>query len=109
MQKSATTTDQTEHRAAVAARRITITVHAGGAKPVSVELDECEAAALARLCEKFTHSGAADYLYPHVDPKIRNSQAYHMVHATARLSDALSEADIRGWPWIEVGADAGDV
>ena len=74
---------------------------------ITVELTPNEAAALARLCEKFAHSDAKDYLYAHLSTELRSDQAYDMVHATARVSEALSDADVRGWPWIETGNAAG--
>lgn len=75
---------------------------------ITVELPPNHAAALKRLCEKFTHSDAARYLYPHVAREIRSDQAYDMVHATARLEKALEEAGVSGFPWIEAGqAEAG--
>ena len=68
---------------------------------ITVELDPDEAAALARMCEKFTHSDATAYLYPHLPKDIRNTQAYQMVHATARVYAALADAGVRGWPWVD--------
>jgi hypothetical protein len=83
---------------------ITITVEGRTADPAVTILEPHQAAALARLCEKFGHSAARPYLYPHVAADIRDDQAYHMVHATSLLSDALTLAGVRGWPWIETGA-----
>lgn len=71
---------------------------------ITIELSPIEAAALARLCDKFTHSDAKAYLYPHVAKEIRDEQAYQMVHATTAVFKALSDADVRGWPWVETGS-----
>jgi hypothetical protein len=70
---------------------------------ITVELDLNEAAALARLCDKFGHSDAAAYLYPHLSKDLRSDQAYQMVHATAVVAKALADADVGGWPWVETG------
>ena len=70
---------------------------------VTLELEPNDAAALARLCEKFTHSDAAAYLYPHIAAAIRDDQAYQMVHATAVVAKALEDAGVRGWPWVDTG------
>ncbi len=71
---------------------------------ITLELEPDVAAALARLADKFTHSDAAQYLYPHVAADIRKAQAYHMVHAMAAIEKALLQADVRGWPWVETGS-----
>jgi hypothetical protein len=70
---------------------------------ITLELEPNHAAALARLCEKFTHSDAQAYLYGHLSKEIRSDQAYDMVHATAVVSKALEDANVRGWPWVETG------
>ena len=70
---------------------------------LTVELKPQEAAALARLCDKFTHSHAAQFLYPHVDANIRRDQADHMADATGVLEKALGKAGVNAWPWIECG------
>lgn len=74
---------------------------------ITIELAPEEAAALCRLCDKFTHSDAAAYLYPHIAAAIRDDQAYQMVHATTVVHKALLEAQVRAWPWIDTGL-AGD-
>jgi hypothetical protein len=71
---------------------------------ITLELSPNEAAALARLCDKFAHSDAKAFLYPHVPKEIRDGQAYDMVHATTAVFKALSDAGARGWPWIETGS-----
>lgn len=70
---------------------------------IRIELEPCQAAALARLCRKFSHDDAARYLYPHVPKDLRLTQAYDMVHATGAIEAALSQAGVTGWPWIETG------
>ena len=74
---------------------------------IILELDPDEAAALARLCDKFNWSHADRYLYGHVSKEVRSEQAYQMVHALAAVEKALLEAGVGGWPWLETGsADA---
>ena len=68
-----------------------------------VELTANEAAALARLCSKFVFTDAAAYLYPHVPKSVREEQAEQMVRATSAVAEALSDAGVHGWPWIETG------
>jgi hypothetical protein len=70
---------------------------------IELELEPHEAAALVRLCDKFAHSDASAYLYPHVSAAIREAQGYAMVHATNRVFRALTQAGVSGWPWIETG------
>lgn len=70
---------------------------------ITIELEPNDAAALARLCEKFAHSDAAAYLYPHIAAAIRDDQAYQMLHATAVVAEALEDAGVRGWPWVDTG------
>ena len=71
---------------------------------ITVELEPHEAAALARLCEKFSHDHADRYLYGHVDVNTRREQRDHMVGATCVVEKALLKAGVRGWPWVECGA-----
>lgn len=75
-------------------------------KPVrlTLELEADQAAALHQLCRKIGHTDALQYLYPHVNREIRSDQAYDMVHACARLEQALQEAGVNYWPWIETGS-----
>ncbi len=70
---------------------------------ITLTLEPEEAAALARLCEKFSHSDAKTYLYGHLEKAIREEQAYQMLYATSRISDALAKEGVRSWPWIETG------
>jgi hypothetical protein len=70
---------------------------------ITLKLEPVHAAALARLCEKFTYEHAAAYLYPHIAAAIRDDQAYQMVGATAVVSKALEDAGVRGFPWIDTG------
>lgn len=70
---------------------------------ITVELDPEEAAALARLCEKFHHFHADQFLYPHVDEAIRRLQRDHMLGATCVVEKALLKVGVRGWPWVESG------
>lgn len=71
---------------------------------ITVELEPNEAAALARLCEKFHWEDANQYLYAHVSRDIRDAQSYQMVHALAEVAKALLAAEVRGWPWVETGS-----
>jgi hypothetical protein len=70
---------------------------------ITVELEPHEAAALFRLCDKFAHSDAKQYLYPHSPKQLRDDQAYHMVHATSHVHTALTRAGVSAWPWVETG------
>lgn len=67
---------------------------------VTIELEPAQAAALLRLCNKITHSDALAYLYPHIQLGRRNDQAYDMMHATAKVAEALTDADVSEFPWI---------
>lgn len=69
---------------------------------ISVTLEPEHAAALFRLCDKFSHTDARQYLYPHLPRDIRDQQAYQMVIAADRLHRALRDAGVESaWPWIE--------
>lgn len=70
---------------------------------VTVELEPEQAAALLRLCNKITHSDGLAYLYPHIPLGRRNDQAYDMMHGTAKLAEALCDANVSEFPWIETG------
>lgn len=70
---------------------------------ITAELKAEQAAALARLCEKFAHGDGKVYLYPHVPAEIQEEQCYQMVHATAAVYEALREAGASTWPWIDTG------
>ena len=68
---------------------------------VELELADEELAGLKRFAEKVTHEQAMSVLYPHVKREVRDDQAYAIVHAFAKLDEALS--NVRSWPWIETG------
>ena len=71
---------------------------------VTVELTPNQAAALLRLCDKFAHCDASQYLYPHVSAAIREEQAYDMCHALTKIEKVLADTHARSWPWIETGS-----
>lgn len=73
-------------------------------KRITIEVTDEQAAALLRLCDKFTHAQALVYLYPHLPLSLRNEQAYTMVGASAKVAEALCDAGVSSWPWIEVGS-----
>ena len=75
-----------------------------GTVSITVELPPDQAAALARICDKFCWSDADQYLYPHVAKDIRHEQSYQMMHALVRLEKALVQAGVRAWPWVETGS-----
>ena len=70
---------------------------------ITVELEPEQAAALLRLCNKITHSDGLAYLYPHIPLGRRNDQAYDMMHATTKVAEALCDARVSEFPWIETG------
>ena len=70
---------------------------------ITVDLTESQACALARLCEKLSHGDCAETLYGHVPRQQRIDQAYTMLEATAAVLQALTQAGVRSWPWIETG------
>jgi hypothetical protein len=70
---------------------------------LQIELTENQAAALRRLCDKFGHSEAKAFLYPHLPADLRRDQAYDMVHAVSKIDTALTEKRISAWPWIDSG------
>lgn len=70
---------------------------------ITVELEDEEAAALARLADKFGHSDGQPFLYPHVDKDVRSEQCYQMVHALTKVQKELADAGATSWPWIETG------
>lgn len=74
---------------------------------ITVELDDGQAAALHRLCDKIGHSHAMAYLYPHVSQDVRSEQASQMVSACSALQVALEDQNVRHWPWIETGRAPG--
>lgn len=77
---------------------------------LTVELDADQAAALFRLCDKFSHSDAQQYLYPHLPKDLRSEQASQMMSATYRVLAALKDAGIESaWPWIDTGITDADV
>jgi malic enzyme len=71
---------------------------------ITAELTAEQAAALARLCDKFAHEDGKSYLFPHISADVREEQCYQMVHATAVVYKALREAGVSTWPWIDTGA-----
>lgn len=71
---------------------------------IRFEIDPVQAAALKRFAEKVTHADAQKVLYPHVSRAVRSDQAYQMIAAFSRLDEALTDAGVRSWPWIETGS-----
>ncbi len=70
---------------------------------LTVELTPEQAAGLARLAEKTGFDQAMAVLYPHVSTDIRNEQTRTILMALHHVSNALANADVRGWPWVETG------
>lgn len=70
---------------------------------ITVELEPNHAAALKQLCRKLGHTDALQFLQPHVAREIRSDQAYDMVHGCAVLEQALEQAEVSHWPWIDTG------
>jgi hypothetical protein len=71
---------------------------------IKIELTANQAAALRRLCDKFGHSDAKQFLYPHLPAELRSDQAYDMVHAVSKIESALADKRISAWPWIDSGS-----
>jgi len=71
---------------------------------LKVDLTANQAAALMRLCDKFGHSDAKQFLYAHLPREIQSNQAYDMVHALGAIETALKDRDVSAWPWIESGS-----
>jgi hypothetical protein len=71
---------------------------------ITIELDANSAAALLRLADKFSHSDAQRYLYPHISRNIREEQCYHMVYALSACERALKEQRVSSFPWIDSGS-----
>lgn len=68
---------------------------------ITVKLDQVQAPALYRLCDKISHSDALAYLYPHLPAETREAQAYDMVYAAERVRKALRDKDVTAFPWID--------
>lgn len=69
-----------------------------------VELTSNQAAAVFRLCDKFSHSDAKAFLYPHIGAGIRADQAYDMVGGVTEVQNALRDAGVTtAWPWLDTG------
>lgn len=72
-------------------------------KPITVVLEPNAAAALCRFMEKMTFSMARDVVYGHNPKDLQEDQAYQIVHACSALHEALTDAGVRGWPWVDTG------
>lgn len=70
---------------------------------ITIELEPNHAAALHQLCRKIGHTDALQFLQPHINREIRSDQAYDIVHGCAMLEQALEQAGVNYWPWIETG------
>lgn len=70
---------------------------------ITLELEPGQAAGLRRFAEKVTHQDAVMVLYPHVAKEIRSEQAYSIMAAFSVVHDALDDAGVATFPWIETG------
>lgn len=70
---------------------------------IHLELAPELAAALKRFAEKVSYDQANAVLYPHVKADIRSEQADQIMTAFSALEKALSDADVKSWPWIDSG------
>lgn len=70
---------------------------------LTVELTPESAAALKRFAEKVSYEQASAVLYTHVAADIRAEQTHSILVALATLNEALTEANVRTWPWIDTG------
>lgn len=73
------------------------------AKRITLELAPDAAAALCRFMEKMTFSMARDVIYGHNPKDLQEDQAYQIVHACSTVHQALTDAGVRGWPWVDTG------
>jgi hypothetical protein len=80
-------------------------VSSAGARTITitVELSPEQAAGLKRFAEKSDFTDAMDVLYPHIARPIRADQAHTIICALAIVNEALIEADVSSWPWIDCG------
>lgn len=74
-----------------------------GTVRLTLELTPEQAAALKRFAEKVSYEQASAVLYPHVSADIRANQATAILIALDRLDEALCEAAVGSWPWIDTG------
>jgi len=70
---------------------------------ITVNLDPGVAAGLKRFAEKVSFEQASAVLYPHVDADTRGNQAHAILIGLAKLDEALADAKVRSWPWIDTG------
>lgn len=70
---------------------------------ITLELEPNQAAALHQVCRKMGHVDAMRFLQPHLGRELRSDQAYDIVHGFSKLQDALEDAGVNYWPWIESG------
>jgi hypothetical protein len=70
---------------------------------LTLNLTDTQAAALKRFAEKVSLDQTASVLYPHLSKELRADQAYEILYAFAALDDALGNANVHSWPWIETG------
>jgi hypothetical protein len=70
---------------------------------ITLNLDPGVAAGLKRLAEKVSYEQASAMLYPHVNADIRANQAHAILIGLATLDEALADAEVRSWPWIDTG------
>jgi hypothetical protein len=70
---------------------------------VTLELTAEQAAGLRRFADKSGWSEAMAVLYGHVRKDLREQQASAIISALAVLENALAEAEVATFPWIETG------
>ena len=68
---------------------------------ISLALEPTQAAALYRLCDKLSTQDAQRYLYPHLPADTRSEQAHDMVTAATQVQNALADAGVNAYPWID--------
>jgi hypothetical protein len=70
---------------------------------ITLNLDPQAAAGLKRFAEKVSHEQAKAVLYGHVSADLKSEQASQILGAFEMLNRALSDVEVRSWPWIETG------
>jgi hypothetical protein len=70
---------------------------------ITLNLDPGVAAGLKRFAEKVSFEQAASVLYPHVHADIRANQTHAILIGLAKLNEALADAEVRSWPWVDSG------
>lgn len=70
---------------------------------VELTLTPEEAAGLCRFADKVSREMTLAVLYAHLPDALRDEQAFHIVDAFRKLEEALGNAGVRTWPWLETG------